>query len=481
MRLLPITQGAWQITLGSSDPDDAVTERDGDVIAEIGVWTRDEEGAVVDVKTQELPIVQGAGEPTAPRLVAYLEGWVKALPALVEQASRVDPAFMPIDIICPPALREQGVEDVDGFAALILREDGPMRAWRAEIAGEGPYELDEATWEAFLQTARPESDEELAARRASALDAAMKRLGQVEAKLRAVHGVRLPRHVGVFWGFYSSLSDAELEAYQGLDLYRPFGVLEWFEEGGLGRAPRDGLDERLDARFRCDAPEFLSMLGGSSDGQHFGLWYDDPAHLPSGVVENYARDSAENWWAGPTLLAVVSRHLDEIEGEYLTSEYHEDVAQAACRVRVVREAIDAFAQAEEAALAEDAPDLLLAYEDRKELPEIVCGVGVVGRDGEGFTPPYLASGAHFSGREFRDEPERTRALIADATAVLDRGEPLYALALGRDLHWADPDEFRADALALMTRGYRMLGREALAAIAEVHHANRDLAHVGIYD
>ncbi|KYF61463.1 hypothetical protein BE11_49935 [Sorangium cellulosum] len=105
-RLLPMTQGAWQITLGSSDPDEAVTERDGDVMAEIGVWTRDEEGAVVDVKTQELPIVQGAGEPTAPRLVADLEGWVKALPALVEQASRVDRAFMPIDILCPPALRD---------------------------------------------------------------------------------------------------------------------------------------------------------------------------------------------------------------------------------------------------------------------------------------------------------------------------------------------------------------------------------------
>ena len=71
--------------------------------------------------------------------------------------------------------------------------------------------------------------------------------------------------------------------------------------------------------------------------------------------------------------------------------------------------------------------------------------------------------------------------LADATAALDRDEPLYALALGRDLHWADPDELRADALALMTQGYCMLGREALAAMAEVHHANRDLAHVGIYD
>lgn len=102
-----------------------------------------------------MPIVQGAGEPTASRLVACLEGWVKALPALIEQASRVDPAFMPIDMICPPALREQAVEDADAFAALILREDGPMRAWRAEAAEEGPYELDEATWEAFLERRGP--------------------------------------------------------------------------------------------------------------------------------------------------------------------------------------------------------------------------------------------------------------------------------------------------------------------------------------
>jgi hypothetical protein len=34
---------------------------------------------------------------------------------------------------------------------------------------------------------------------------------------------------------------------------------------------------------------------GDSDGLHFGLWYDDPAELPTTIVGNYARDSAETW------------------------------------------------------------------------------------------------------------------------------------------------------------------------------------------
>ncbi|MET7403922.1 hypothetical protein ABZS66_61720 [Dactylosporangium sp. NPDC005572] len=47
------------------------------------------------------------------------------------------------------------------------------------------------------------------------------------------------------------------------------------------------------------------------------------------------------------------------------------------------------------------------------------------------------------------------------------------------LHWWDGDPFRAAATELLTGGYRALGRDALAEIVEVHHANRDLRSVDV--
>ncbi len=54
------------------------------------------------------------------------------------------------------------------------------------------------------------------------------------------------------------------------------------------------------------------------------------------------------------------------------------------------------------------------------------------------------------------------------------------LVLGRELHWCDDDETREVSLELLVDAYRALGRDALAEIARVHHANRDLKSVDIY-
>src|SRR5262249_4436691 len=94
-------------------------------------------------------------------------------------------------------------------------------------------------------------------------------------------------------------------------------------------------------------------------------------------------------------------------------------------------------------------------------------------------PAYLAPDLDANCRRLHD-PARVKAWIDGARAALARGEPLFALALGRDLHWADAPEHRVASLDLMTCAYRALGREALARIAEVHHAHRDQPMVAVF-
>ncbi len=55
------------------------------------------------------------------------------------------------------------------------------------------------------------------------------------------------------------------------------GVTDYLRADAADLAPRDGLDERLHCRFRRDQPQFVTVLGGNSDGLHFGLWYDLPS------------------------------------------------------------------------------------------------------------------------------------------------------------------------------------------------------------
>ena len=71
-----------------------------------------------------------------------------------------------------------------------------------------------------------------------------------------------------------------------------------------------------------------------------------------------------------------------------------------------------------------------------------------------------------------------RAWIVRAQDELGGGHPGLALLVGNDLHFLDRD--REQARDLLVAGYRALGRDALAEIARVHHAQRDLKTVDIY-
>jgi Uncharacterised conserved protein (DUF2228) len=306
------------------------------------------------------------------------------------------------------------------------------------------------------------------ARRAASLELMRGRFDAVAVRFRNVYGLRLPRQMAVFAAFWHSLNEAESAGIGHVGL-SPAGITRYFFD--LDLVARDGLDERLEWRFRCDPPEFVSVMHGNMDGLHFGLWYDDPAEIPVDVVHNYARDSAETVAGEATPLEEVQvwieDYLDEMEADGEEPEVLDEV-------RVARRAAEWFTDAELRAVEEDGPSPW-AFVER---PEINIPMGPALPPGSG-DPRGGDEPARQRWEAYRSRSPQVGEWIARARAELAAGQPAFALVLGQELHYADLDDYRPESLELLVGAYRALGRHALAEIAEVHHRHRDLPSVDV--
>jgi hypothetical protein len=303
------------------------------------------------------------------------------------------------------------------------------------------------------------------ARRRAALATMTERFPAVAERVRSVYGLRLPRHLAVFCALWHGADAAERAALDHL-MVAPGGVADYFADGGLDLTGRDGLDERLHDRFRRDPAEFVTVLMGGSDGLHYGLWYDDPAELPSFIVHNWARDSAETWTdRRPTLLDELRHRV----GRALT-DYGGDPETSAA-MQPLTAALDWYAEADRAAREADGEPRWASapryYGEISVFPALPPGAGDAG----------LGIGARL--RAFRRRDPKAEKYIARAERELAAGKPAYALNVGAELHWLDADEYREQSRDLLVGAYRALGRDALADIVEVHVANRDLRSVDV--
>ncbi len=353
----------------------------------------------------------------------------------------------------------------EALAAVARLVELGLEAAHAGRLGEalGLRVLDPHDPEVIAAVTGPDASE----RRAEALRACEQRFDAVAARMHEVYGLRLPRSLIPWAALVRSLNPIERE---GLDFLgrRSGGIMIWFEDGGLERETRDGLDPRLEGRFRCDPPEFVTIGWGDSDGLHFGLWYDDPAELPTTIVSNYARDSAETGDDRTrSMLEVVREQLERVRDE---SDY-----KPRLNVEALADALEWFRAAETDALAADGPS---PYADI-ERPDITGGMGpALGPEHGDPRGSYQEQAQRY---ELMREPgPELQDLVDQAFDELERGLPAFALVLGRELHWVDADATREVALELMVGAYEALGRHALAEIAKLHHAHRDLRSVGVY-
>lgn len=332
----------------------------------------------------------------------------------------------------------------------------------AEIAG---LEVANYDPEAFFPTAEDEQ------RRLEALALMQSRFDAVAARFREIYGLRLPRHLAVFAAFWRSLSEAELRGMEALGR-SPGGVTQWFDDDALERSTRDGLDPRLDCRFRQDPPELVTIMWGDSDGLHHGLWYDDPSQPPTCVAGNYARDSAETW--GDEHVTPLQLLEDDLESWLNDRDYDGEPVRGSALA--LQAALDWWRTHDDAARAADG----LAARPVIERPEILGGMG-----------PALPAGSGNARGGYDQVQARERAYGGDRSAMarltmiarteLAEDKPAFALVMGRELHWHDSDEHRELALELLTRAYEALDRDALADITRAHHENRDLRSVTVFD
>lgn len=362
----------------------------------------------------------------------------------------------------PRATVVLGDDAVQRITAALARLEVPGAA-RAALAVplSETLGLDEAVFEEWM-FAPTEADE---ARRFASLGVMTERFPAVEQRVSQVYGLRLPRHLAILAAFVHSLDAHEQRALQWLGL-SCWGITDYFADGGLDRTGRDGLDERLHCRFRRDPAELVTVLGGGSDGLHYGLWYDDPAELPSFVAYNYARDSAETWTAkAPTVLAQIRRELDDALAD-------DEGPDKYWTLFPLGAALDWFAPGDAAACEADGPPRWAAA----VRPPGGVVLGAVLPPGSG-DPRGDRSDERLDA--YRADEARARRWIAEAAAELAAGQPAFALTVGRELHWLDADPYRGDAVELLAGAYRALGRDALAGIAEVHAAHRDLPGVDV--
>ncbi len=348
-----------------------------------------------------------------------------------------------------------------GAVSLLAAPARAARARRGEVAEALSLDAPDYPRDAFAPTPADE------ARRAAAAREVDARFDAVAARLREVYGLRLPRHVGVLAAFLRGLSAVEARAL-GAYGYSPIGLLDWFADGGLERRAAGGADLRLHWRFRRDPPELVSVLLGDSDGLHFGLWYDDPAELPSFIVENYARDDGVSTSHGCT---TVLRHLRRALELRAEDAEHPPTALN----RAFAAALDAARPADDAAVTADGPLRWAAC----ARPASVLGVGpaLPGGLATAHWPSYEP--AHTREARYELRALRVARYVREARAALAAGRPGPALLVGRELFWLD-DDHDDDARELLAGAYEALGRGALADILRVHLADRDRPSVDVY-
>jgi hypothetical protein len=80
----------------------------------------------------------------------------------------------------------------------------------------------------------------------------------------------------------------------------------------------------------------------------------------------------------------------------------------------------------------------------------------------------------------RKGSKKLAAWLREARDEMAAGKPAFAYTLGRELHWLDTDAHRDEGASLLIGAYEALGRTALAEIARVHVAHRDLADVSVF-
>jgi hypothetical protein len=301
-------------------------------------------------------------------------------------------------------------------------------------------------------------------------------------QLRAWYGIDFPDDLFEVWTLACKRRpDNPHAAFDaiGLRLDGVFDVLA----GRFDQQPPDG-PLWTHAMSYNDPPEFFMIFWGGGDGEHLGLWFDDPSEPPTCVVAYYNNDAYDlehtpaNLWL--TLRCRLEWHWVGVE-EYI--EYDpKDLAwydEALRQHDELREVLESWLPTEARGRTETGQVYIDRYQIDGGEDEDVIGRPVVaytwGAECIAASEDLYRDPGADDETIWREVRESTGAArwLAEAEQALRDGYPATALKLGKDVWHLAPKEAEVDACRVIVGAYDALGRSLLGEVLEARKRQRD--------
>jgi hypothetical protein len=213
-------------------------------------------------------------------------------------------------------------------------------------------------------------------------------------------------------------------------------------------------------RYYHDLPEFVTLFRGTTDGSHWGYFFDSPGEHPPVVAHYWHSDTFGHGLRGDTLFEATRQEVEKSESDFLdmAKEGHCEAAYARKRLKQVATIRDRLAEFWGADRPQTGDAYMKKYYGsrwRKPVAKTWDRLGIVVPRGK-----YRKLKADpFAGHRVDPKRREIEQLAAEAMELLAKGYPGAALKLGRDL-WVWAREFPV-CYSLLAAAYTALRRERL--------------------
>jgi hypothetical protein len=286
-----------------------------------------------------------------------------------------------------------------------------------------------------------------------------------EQHLRGLYGFAFPDDFSRFGEFLGRLPPGLLgEACVMYPAY-PFDVAS-------GRPPTDHPEHPLwEGRYYHDLPEFLTLFTGTTDGLHWGYFFDAPGELPPVVTHYWHSDTFQHTVDGDTVFEAVRWQVELSERDFqeMADMDPGEAHYAQARLGQLDVLRDALARQWDASRPETGDDYLDAYGGsawRKPAAPTWSDLGVL-VSGDCYRP---LSADPFKARHPDPTRPEVETAAAEALRLAGQGFPGAALKLGHDL-WVWATDF-PECYELLDAAYATLGRQPLRRLVTEARAFR---------
>jgi hypothetical protein len=292
--------------------------------------------------------------------------------------------------------------------------------------------------------------------------------------LREAYGLTFPESLFGLWDLACRLQPEQPRyAYQQFDMSLD-GVFDVLA-GDFDKEPAAGRLWTHDMSYN-DPPEFHLIAWGEGDGEHLGLWYDDPAAPPACIVSYYNSDAYDLGHYPADLFLTLRRRLEERWESDIWDDVGEDFAR---EFDSMRQALRPHMPTGTKRRRETGADYLDTYihgdVDDSGLVAVTWGQERIVAPAPTYRVPPADDETIW--REVR-EPDGAARWLNEAERALRDGFPATALKLGKDVRHLAPKSAEPAACRVMAAAYVALGRPLLAEILEARTAQRDAWDAG---